>query len=54
MTKPILTLDKRCLSCSGQASAVVSAYKVACLAYAPSKVQYGYSVYDRKSLLKVE
>jgi len=32
-------VDKKCLSCSGQSSTVLSAFKLACLNYTSSKVE---------------
>ena len=50
----VVSIDKRCLSCAGQSSAVISAFKIACLAYEPSLVQYQERKFTRKSLLKVQ
>merc|ERR1719377_335652 len=36
----ILSVDKRCLSCSGQAPTILSAFKMACLQYNPSPVKF--------------
>lgn len=36
--KTVVALDPKCLSCSGQASGLISTFKMACLAYAPSTV----------------
>ena len=35
-----VALDKQCLTCSGQSSVVMKAFKIACLAYKPSPVVY--------------
>jgi hypothetical protein len=35
---PYVTLDKQCLTCSGQSSVVLKAFKIACLTYKPSPV----------------
>lgn len=37
-------VDKKCLSCSGQSSTVLSAFKLACLNYNSSKVEYNTKV----------
>ena len=34
-----IKVDKKCLSCSGQSSTVLSAFKLACLNYTSSKVE---------------
>mmetsp|Transcript_86033 Transcript_86033/g.216574 ORF Transcript_86033/g.216574 Transcript_86033/m.216574 type:complete len:593 (+) Transcript_86033:132-1910(+) len=48
---PVVRVDNRCLSCSGQAPLVLSAFKMACLQYSPSPVEHGGSQYDRGDLL---
>eukprot|EP00746_Dinoflagellata_sp_MGD_P106778 gnl/MRDRNA2_/MRDRNA2_44727_c0_seq1.p1 gnl/MRDRNA2_/MRDRNA2_44727_c0~~gnl/MRDRNA2_/MRDRNA2_44727_c0_seq1.p1 ORF type:complete len:578 (-),score=134.15 gnl/MRDRNA2_/MRDRNA2_44727_c0_seq1:41-1774(-) len=50
--QPIVSVDTRCLSCSGQAPLVMSAFKMACLQYTPSKVEYQAQAYDRHDLLQ--
>lgn len=50
----IVSLDKRCLSCAGQSSSVISAFKIACLAYEPSAVFFQDRRYSRKELLNVQ
>jgi len=37
-TNPYVTLDKQCLTCSGQSSVVLKAFKIACLTYKPNLV----------------
>lgn len=54
VTKPIVAIDKQCLSCTGQASVVITAFKIACLAYTPSVVTYKENVYSRKELLEAQ
>jgi len=48
----IMSVDNRCLSCSGQAPLVMSAFKMACLQYTPSQVEYQSQAYDRQELLQ--
>ncbi|CDW80865.1 UNKNOWN [Stylonychia lemnae] len=36
--KNVMALDPKCISCSGQGSSLISTFKLACLAYAPSPV----------------
>lgn len=52
--KSVVSIDKQCLSCTGQASVVINAFKIACLAYAPSSVVYKESVFTRKELLEAQ
>lgn len=46
-------VDKKCLSCSGQSSTVLSAFKLACLNYNSSKVEYNTKVQDKLSVLDI-
>merc|ERR1719359_2018834 len=39
-TSKIVRVEERCLSCSGQAPTVLSAFKMACLQYNPSPVKF--------------
>jgi len=50
---PVLLCDKRCLSCSGAASTVLAGFKLACLQYAPSPVEYEKATYNRSDLIKL-
>lgn len=43
--KQILSLDQKCLSCSGQSSGLISTFKMACLAYAPTNINYRSTIY---------
>ncbi|CDW75284.1 UNKNOWN [Stylonychia lemnae] len=47
----VMSLNTNCVSCSGNSSFVIKAFKMACLAYKPSKVQFRNKLYDRKDLL---
>eukprot|EP00403_Amphidinium_massartii_P016176 CAMPEP_0178411506 /NCGR_PEP_ID=MMETSP0689_2-20121128/21528_1 /TAXON_ID=160604 /ORGANISM="Amphidinium massartii, Strain CS-259" /LENGTH=610 /DNA_ID=CAMNT_0020032711 /DNA_START=35 /DNA_END=1864 /DNA_ORIENTATION=+ len=49
---PIVQVDQRCLSCSGQAASVLSAFKIACLQYCPSPVEYQQQEHTRLDLLR--
>lgn len=53
-SKPVVTIEKQCLSCTGQSSIVLSAFKMACLAYSPSQVTYRDSTYTRKDLIDIQ
>jgi hypothetical protein len=48
---PVISVDNRCLSCSGQAQTVLSGFKMACLQYAPGPVKFAKKTYDRGDLL---
>jgi len=48
---PVVSVDQRCISCSGQAATVMAGFKVACLQYAPGPVQYQNRTFERKDLL---
>ncbi|CDW91729.1 UNKNOWN [Stylonychia lemnae] len=50
--KVAVTLDKQCLSCSGQASIVINAFKMACLSYSPQPVTYNSITCSRESLYR--
>jgi hypothetical protein len=47
----VVSLDTRCLSCSGSTDVVLSGFKMACLTYAPGQVDIGNSSYDRAELI---
>lgn len=50
--KPVVRVDNRCLSCSGQAPLVLSAFKMACLQYTPSPVEHSGGLHDRDILIQ--
>lgn len=50
--KPVVRVDNRCVSCSGQAPLVLAAFKMACLHYAPSAVDHRGQVVERHELLE--
>jgi hypothetical protein len=52
--KAVVSIDKQCLSCTGQASVVINAFKIACLAYAPSSITYKECLFTRKELLEAQ
>ena len=52
--RPVISLDKSCLSCTGQSSIVISAFKMACLAYAPTPLTYRSATFQRKELLDIQ
>ncbi|CAI2367510.1 unnamed protein product [Moneuplotes crassus] len=47
----VLSLDKNCVSCSQSNGLVMKAFKMACLSYEPSKIQYKDKTYKRENLL---
>jgi len=50
--EPVIHVDNRCASCSGQAPLVLSAFKMACLKYTPSPVEHSGTYFERGELLK--
>jgi len=50
---PVVTLDRRCLACSGSQATVLAGFKLACLQYAPSPVQYQNVTYSRSELIRL-
>lgn len=48
---PVISVDNRCLSCCGQSQNVISAFKMACLQYAPGTVSFRKKSYTRSELL---
>ena len=48
----VISLEQSSIKLAGQASNLVSAFKMACLAYNPSPVHYRGKSYDRISLLR--
>jgi hypothetical protein len=51
--RPVVSVDQRCISCSGQAATVMAGFKVACLQYAPGPVNYQNRTFERKDLLSL-
>mmetsp|Transcript_65381 Transcript_65381/g.181852 ORF Transcript_65381/g.181852 Transcript_65381/m.181852 type:complete len:626 (+) Transcript_65381:39-1916(+) len=48
---PVISVDQRCLSCSGQAQTVLAGFKIACLNYAPGPVSFARKNFQRPDLL---
>jgi len=48
---PVISVDQRCLSCSGNAQTILSGFKMACLEYAPGPVSFAKKVWHRAELL---
>jgi len=48
-----VNLDRNCLSCSGSPSVIFSAFKMACLAYTPSLLDYRGESYNRQQLIEL-
>jgi hypothetical protein len=51
---PVMTIDNRCLSCSGSAATVLAGFKLACLEYAASPVEYQKATYSRAELIRLQ
>eukprot|EP00920_Eleutheroschizon_duboscqi_P042893 GHVT01102132.1.p1 GENE.GHVT01102132.1~~GHVT01102132.1.p1 ORF type:complete len:570 (-),score=82.48 GHVT01102132.1:1026-2651(-) len=41
---PVISLDQRCVSCSGQSTTVLAGFKIACLQYHPGPITYNAKV----------
>merc|ERR1712187_1022339 len=48
---PVLSLDRRCLSCSGSSGTVLAGFKLACLTYAPTQIEFEKATYSRSELI---
>jgi len=48
----IVTVDQRCLSCSGSPSTVLAGFKMACLQYHPAPVEHKRRIYSRAELIQ--
>merc|ERR1712072_532274 len=48
----VVSVDNRCLSCSGQTATVLAGFKIACLQYAPGQVKYETKDYERSELVE--
>jgi len=51
--EPVLSLERKCLSCTGSVGTVLAGFKLACLQYAPGPVNYKNSTYDRSELIQL-
>ena len=51
---PLVSLDKRCLSCCGGAGSVLAGFKIACLNYTAGPVEYRQTMYSRADLLHLQ
>ncbi|CAE7362795.1 unnamed protein product [Symbiodinium natans] len=51
---PIISLDKRCLSCCSNTGTVLAGFKIACLNYTPGPVEYHKVAYSRAELLQLQ
>ncbi|CAD7956136.1 unnamed protein product [Amoebophrya sp. A120] len=50
---PVISLDPRCLACSGQSTQILQGFKMACLHYKPSPVKWRQNQYTRLGLLEI-
>jgi hypothetical protein len=53
-SRPVVTIDKQCRSCTNQSPIVISAFKMACLAYAPTPISYMSQSYPRRELIDLQ
>jgi hypothetical protein len=51
LSKLPISLKAECLSCTGENPLIYSAFKMACLSYNPSDVQYNMKTFTRKTLI---
>ena len=54
LKKPVISFDKNCMSCTGEKPIIQSLFKMACLAYAPSSVNYSKQDFTRKELIDIQ
>lgn len=54
LKKPVISVDKSCLSCTGQNPTILSAFKMACLTYMPSQVMFSSQEFSRKELIDIQ
>eukprot|EP00438_Fugacium_kawagutii_P029836 Skav200962 [mRNA] locus=scaffold448:471860:473407:- [translate_table: standard] len=54
LSAPLVSLDKRCLSCCGGAGSVLAGFKIACLNYTAGPVEYRQAMYSRAELLHLQ
>lgn len=50
--EPVVSIDSRCLSCSGSTTTVLAGFKMACLNYQPGAVEYEGALYSRAELVR--
>eukprot|EP00928_Gymnodinium_smaydae_P038998 TRINITY_DN26748_c1_g3_i1.p1 TRINITY_DN26748_c1_g3~~TRINITY_DN26748_c1_g3_i1.p1 ORF type:complete len:703 (-),score=131.61 TRINITY_DN26748_c1_g3_i1:14-2122(-) len=50
---PPISVDQRCLACSGQGETVLSGFKMACLQYQPGPVTFAKKTYERVELIEL-
>jgi hypothetical protein len=48
-----MTVDQRCLSCSGSSATALAGFKMACLQYFPGPVEYEKTSYNRTDLIQI-
>ena len=51
--KTPVSVDKQCITCSGQPNFITSAFKLACLAYSPTSVLFKDTVYERVEMIEI-
>jgi len=49
--EPVVSIDSRCLSCSGSTATVLAGFKMACLRYEPGLIEYEGTTYSRSELV---
>jgi len=51
---PIVSIDDRCLSCSGSTATAMAGFKMACLQFHPGQVEYEGAMYSRSELVSMQ
>lgn len=54
LKKPVISMDKNCMSCTGEKPIIQSLFKMACLAYTPSPIIYSSQEFARKELISIQ
>eukprot|EP00347_Sterkiella_histriomuscorum_P001564 403371548 len=52
--QPVIQIEKSCMSCSSQPYRIISAFKMACLTYFPSMVQFQNSEFSREKMIQIK
>merc|ERR1719265_54768 len=52
-SRSVISIDNRCLSCSGTHNEILEGFKIACLNYTPGQVSYEKFSYDRSELMNI-
>jgi hypothetical protein len=53
-SKQVVSMSPDCVSCSGHAAGLISAFKMACLSYSPSQMTYRHRKFSRQQLIVIQ